>query len=74
MRWPEPPQTPNRLFLTEGLAVGALVNGGVALVGTDQDALQRAVVSFIAVMGALMDGALDALVGIAVHIVILLFL
>jgi len=61
------------LFLTEGHAVGALVLAGVCLMGTYQDALQRAVVCFIAVMSALMNGALNALIGIAVHGLFLLF-
>ena len=54
-------------LLAEGLAVGALVHGGVSLVGTNQDAVQRAVVFVLAVVCALMDGALDALVGVAFH-------
>ena len=63
----------NILFLTEGHAVGALILGGVSLMGTDQDALQRAVIRFVAVMGTLMNGTLDALVGIAIHSLFLLF-
>jgi hypothetical protein len=35
--------------------------------GTYQDALQRAVICFIAMVCTLMNGALDALIGIAVH-------
>ena len=53
--------------LAEGLAVGALVLGGVHLVGAHQDLVQRAVVLVTAVMGALLDGALDALVCMTVH-------
>jgi hypothetical protein len=41
--------------------------------GTDQDALQRAVICFIAVMRTLMDSAFDALIGMAVHSLFLLF-
>ena len=35
--------------------------------GTNQDPLQRAEVGAVAMMGALGYGALDALIGIAVH-------
>ena len=55
------------LFLTEGHAVGALVHGGVCLMGTYHDPLQRAVVCFLAMIGALLDGALNALIGMTVH-------
>lgn len=55
------------LLLPEGLAVGALVHGGVALVGADQNPVQRAVVAAAAMVGALGDGAFDALVAVAVH-------
>ena len=56
------------LLLAEGLTVGTLIHGGIALVGTYQNTVQSAVVAVGAVVGALMNGALDALVGIAVHI------
>ena len=56
-----------RLLLPEGHAVGALVLGGVFLVGTDLDAVQGAVVFTLAVVGTLMDGTFDRLVGMAVH-------
>ena len=55
------------LLLAEGHAVGALILGGVALVSAHQNALQGAVVTGAGMVGALMDGALDALVGI-VHV------
>jgi len=55
------------LLLAEGHAVGALVHGGIGLVGTHQDLVQGAVVLALAVVGALLDGALDGSVGIAVH-------
>ena len=42
--------------------------------GPYQDPVQRAVVCLPAVMGALLHGALDAFVGIAVHSVLLLLL
>ena len=61
------------LLFAEGLAVGALVHGGVCLVGTDHDPIQRAVVLVLAVVCALGNGAFDALVGIAVHSFDLLF-
>ena len=59
--------TPRSLLLPEGHAVGALIHGGVGLMGTHQDPLQGAVVSAVAVVCALRNGALDALVGIAAH-------
>ena len=55
------------LSLAEGLAVGALLHGGVHLMGTHHDLVQRAVVLGVAVVSALLDGAFDALVGIVVH-------
>ena len=60
------------LPLAEGLAVSALVHGGVGLVGTHQDPVQRAVVLGIAVISAGLNGAFDALVGMTVHSHILL--
>ena len=59
--------------VSEGLAVGALVHGGVCLVGTNQDAFQGAEVCILAVMGALCNGAFNALVCMAVHEFDLLF-
>ena len=56
------------LFLAEGLAVGALIHGGIAFMGTYQNAVQSAVIAVGAVIGTLMHGTLDALVGVAVHI------
>ena len=53
--------------LTEGLAVGALIHGGVGLVSAYQDLVQRAVIGTVAVISAGLDGALDALVGILIH-------
>ena len=55
------------LLLAEGHAVGALILGGICLVGTHGDAVQRTVVFLLAVMGALADGTFDGLVGMAVH-------
>ena len=54
------------LFQLEALAVGALDLSGVGFVGTDLDAVQAAVVGILAVVGAVVHGALDALVGGAV--------
>ena len=51
----------------EGLAVGALIHGGVCLVGTYQDMLQRAVVFVVTVVCALGNGTLDASVCMAAH-------
>jgi hypothetical protein len=60
-----------RLFfwsaLAEALAVGALILGGVSLVGTHHDAVQRTVVLGIAVVCAGPNGAFNTLVGIVVH-------
>ena len=52
------------LLLPEGQAVGALILGGVALVGAHHDPIQGAVVGVLGVVGALLDGTLDALVGV----------
>ena len=63
----KPPQCVACLLFAEGHAVGALVLRGAGLVGANQDPVQRAVVCGIAVVGALLDGALDALVCVIVH-------
>ena len=55
------------LLLAEGHAVGALILGGICLVGTHSDAVQRTVVFLLAVMCTLADSTLDGLVGMAVH-------
>ena len=55
------------LLLAEGLAVGALILGGIHFVGAHQDPVQRAVVLVLAVISALLDGAFDALVSMAIH-------
>ena len=55
------------LLLAEGLAIRALILGGVHFVSTHQNPVQRAVVLVLAVISALLDGTLDALVGMAVH-------
>ena len=56
-----------RLLLAEGLAVGALIHGGIYLVGADQDAVQGAEVCVLAVVGALSYSTLNALVCMAIH-------
>ena len=61
------------LLLPEGHAVRTLVHGGVCLMGADQDPLQRAEVGLTAVMGALGNSTLDALIGMTVHRIYLLF-
>ena len=61
-----PPYLPCSL-LAEGLAIGALVHSRVGLMGTHQNALQRAVIGILAVMLALLDSTLNALVCMAVH-------
>ena len=60
------------LLLAEGLAVGALIRGGIGLVSTHQDPVQRAVILTVAVIGTLLDGTLDTLVCVAIHMVFLL--
>jgi hypothetical protein len=66
------PRSKKHLLLAEGHAVGALVHGGIGLVGTHQNPLQRAVVLLAAVMGTGLHSALDALVCMTVHIPFLL--
>ena len=51
-------------LLAEGQAVGALVLGGIALMGAHHDPVQGAVVGVLGVVGTLLDGTLDALVGV----------
>jgi hypothetical protein len=60
------------LSLSEGLAVGTLVHGRVLLVGTNQDAVQGAVVRIVAVVSARLNGTLDTLVCMLVHDLFLL--
>lgn len=52
-----------RLFHLEALAVRAFHHSGVALMGANLDGVQAAVIRVLAVMGAVVDGAFDALVG-----------
>ena len=65
MRRHKPPL--QRLLLAEGLAVSTLIHSGVGLVGTYHNSLQGAVVCILAMMGALSDSTLDALVCMAAH-------
>ena len=60
------------LLCPEGLAVGALVLGGIMLVGAHQNPVQGAVVLGIAVVSAGLDGAFNALVGVTIHVLFLL--
>ena len=62
------------LSLAERLAVGALILRGVGFMGTNQNAIQRAVVLAVAVICAGLNGAFDTLVCIAVHLFFLLLL
>jgi len=62
------------LFLTEGHAVGALILGGICLMGANQNPLQRTVVCFVTVVCALLNSTLNALVCVAIHSSFLLFL
>ena len=55
------------LLSAEGLAIGALIHGGVLLVSTYQDALQGAVIGFVAMVDTLLYSAFDAFIGMAVH-------
>ena len=59
-------------LLTEGFAVSTLVSSGIGLMGTNQDPLQTAEVRILAVMGALLNGTLNALVCMTIHGVLLL--
>ena len=51
------------LLQLEALAVGALDLGGVGLMGAHGDGGQAAVIGILTVVGAVVDGTLDALVG-----------
>ena len=56
-----------QLLLTEGLAVGALVSSGIHLMRTNKNPLQGAEVGILAMVGALLNGTLNALVCMAIH-------
>ena len=53
------------LLQLEALAVGALHHSGVGLMGAHLDGVQAAVLAVLAVMGAVVHGALNTLVGAA---------
>ena len=55
------------LLGSEGVAIGAGGNGGVLFVSADHDLIQGAVVLVLTMVGTLLDGAFDALVGMTVH-------
>ena len=55
------------LPLAEGLAVGALILGGIRFMGAHQNPVQGTVVLLVTVVGAGLDGTLDALVCMFVH-------
>ena len=55
------------LLFAEGFAVGALIHGRILLMGAHQDSIQGAVVFGIAVVSALLNGAFDALICVAIH-------
>ena len=69
-----PPHESLLLFLPERLAVGALIHGRICFVGTHQNLVQGAVVFGVAVIGAGLNGAFDALVCITVHVLFLLLI
>ena len=62
------------LLFTEGHAVSALINGGIAFMCAHQNALQGAEILLTAVVCALTNSAFNALVCVAVHTWFLLFL
>ena len=55
------------LLCPEGLAVGALVLGGVGFMGAHQDPVQRAVILGVAVIGAGLYSTFDTLVCMTIH-------
>jgi len=57
----------NALLLTEGHAVGALVLGGICLMGTHHDPVQGAIVLILTMVSALADSTFNGFVGMAVH-------
>ena len=52
-----------RLFQLEALAVGAFHHGGIGLMGAHLDGVQAAVAGVLAVVGAVVYRAFNALVG-----------
>ena len=70
---PLPRQMPRFLLLSERLTVSTLIHGGVHLMGTHHNAVQRAVVLIFTMMRTLLNGTLDTLVG-TIHLIFLLCL
>ena len=66
-RQQELPRKTRCLLLTEGHAVGALIDGGVGLMGAHQNAVQGAVVLVVTVVCTLLNGALNGLIGMTIH-------
>ncbi len=62
------------LFQAEGFAIGALIHSGVGFMAAHGDAVQTAVVFGAAMMRAVRNMAFDALVGMVVHLLYLLYL
>ena len=62
------------LLLAEGLAVGTLIGSGIHLMGAHQNSFQRAIICILAVMLALLDSTLNALVCMTIHSDILLLI
>ena len=67
---PSSPANAGEVFLLlphEGHAVGTLFLRGIALVGTDFNLVQRAIILQITMIGTLTDSTLNGLIGMAVH-------
>ena len=62
----------NSLLLAEGLTVSALILSGICLMGAHQNTVQGAVVLAVAMIGTLLNGTLDTLICMAVHVRFLL--
>ena len=74
---PPPPvgRREGTLLQAERLAIGAGLHSGIQLVSPHQDPVQGAEIGVGAVVGALLHGAFDALVGVmAIHLCLLLLL
>ena len=61
------------LLLPEGHAVGTCIHSGIGLMGANQTLVQRTVICLFAVVSALMNSALNGLVCMTVHNLILLY-
>ena len=60
------------LLLTEGHTVCTLIYGRIALMGTNQDAIQRAKIGIGTVVCALGNGTFNTLICVAIHRLLLL--